>query len=104
MSSRFRAHLFTCAAVLSLCAAAAPAAERARPWMNRSLSPDARASLVVNQLTQDEKLNLVFGWFATDADWKNNFKAPAAGRYGSGGHISRIFPPGHPAPMEKGDS
>src|SRR3954452_6885154 len=90
MSSRFHVHLITCAAVLSLCAAAAPAAERARPWMNRSLSPDARASLVVNQLTQDEKLNLVFGWFATDADWKNNFKAPAAGRYGSAGYIPGI--------------
>src|SRR3954451_7951384 len=97
MSSRFRVHLFTCAAALSLSAAAAPAAEPARPWMNRSLTPDARASLVVQQLTQDEKLNLVFGWFATDADWKSNFKAPAAGRYGSAGYIPGIERLGIPA-------
>ena len=90
MSSRFPVRLFTCAAALSLSAAAAPAAEPARPWMNRSLSPDARASLVVNQLTQDEKLNLVFGWFATDAAWKNNFKAPAGSRIGSAGYVPGI--------------
>jgi beta-glucosidase len=90
MSSRFRVHLITCAAALSMCAAAALAAEPARPWMNRALGPDERASLVVKALTQDEKLNLVFGWFATDADWKNNFKAPSAGRYGSAGYIPGI--------------
>jgi beta-glucosidase len=58
--------------------------------MNRSLSADERAALVVQQLTQDEKLNLVFGWFATDADWKNNYKAPPLGRYGSAGYIPGI--------------
>ncbi len=90
MSSRFRASLFACAAALSLCAAAAPAAEPARPWMNRALSADDRAALVVQQLTQDEKLSLVFGWFATDANWKNNFKAPTGSRIGSAGYVPGI--------------
>jgi len=90
MSSRFRVRLFACAAVLSLCAAPAPAAQAARPWLNRSLSADQRAALVVKEMTQDEKLSLVFGWFATDADWKNNYKAPPQGRYGSAGYIPGI--------------
>jgi beta-glucosidase len=32
-----------------------------RPWMNRSLSPDQRADLVLKQLTIDEKIALVHG-------------------------------------------
>jgi beta-glucosidase len=65
--------------------------------MNRSLSPDERAALVVREMTQDEKLSLVFGWFATNADWKNNYKAPAASRYGSAGYIPGIKRLGIPA-------
>ena len=33
----------------------------ARPWMNQSLSPDERASLVLEQMTMDEKVQLVHG-------------------------------------------
>jgi beta-glucosidase len=36
-------------------------AEPARPWMNASLSPDERADLVIEQLTLDEKIQLVHG-------------------------------------------
>src|SRR5256885_17237279 len=100
MSSRFRMALLACVTGLSLCAASAPAAAPARPWMNRSLGSDERAALVVQQMTEDEKLSLVFGWFATDADWKNNFKAPAAGRYGSAGYIPRIARLGLPPPWQ----
>ncbi len=32
-----------------------------RPWMNKSLSPDQRADLVIQQMTLDEKLNFVHG-------------------------------------------
>ncbi len=35
--------------------------QSARPWMNASLSPDARADMVMQQLTLDEKLQLVHG-------------------------------------------
>src|SRR4051794_14059307 len=97
MSSRFRLSLFACAAALSFSAASASAAAPARPWMNRSLGADERAALVVQQMTQDEKLGLVFGWFATDAAWKNNFKAPAGSRIGSAGYIPGIARLGIPA-------
>ena len=43
----------------SLCARAAEAQDR--PWMNRALSPDARADLVLGQMTNEEKLGLVVG-------------------------------------------
>ncbi|MEP7130900.1 MAG: beta-glucosidase [Sphingomicrobium sp.] len=91
MSSRSYARLFACAAAIAVCAAsAAPAAPAARPWLNRSLGPDERAALAVAQMTQDEKLSLVFGWFATNADWKANYKAPTGVRYGSAGYIPGI--------------
>jgi beta-glucosidase len=97
MSSRFRVRFLACAAAISLCTASASSAQAARPWMNRALGPDERAALVVSQMTEDEKLSLVFGWFATDADWKNNFKAPAGGRYGSAGYVPPIARLGIPA-------
>ena len=40
--------------------ATAPA-QPAGPWMNKSLSPDERAKLVVGQMTLDEKIQLVHG-------------------------------------------
>jgi beta-glucosidase len=42
-------------------AVAASAADR--PWMDKTLSPDARAALVVQQLTLDEKLRYVHGYY-----------------------------------------
>ncbi|HWU74992.1 MAG TPA: glycosyl hydrolase, partial [Rhodanobacter sp.] len=41
--------------------APAPSSSAARPWMNTTLSPDARAALVVKQLTLTEKIQLVHG-------------------------------------------
>src|SRR5438445_280789 len=61
-----------------------------RPWQNPALSADQRAALVVQQMTQDEKLGLVFGWFATGADWKNNYTPPSGVRYGSAGYVPGI--------------
>jgi beta-glucosidase len=40
-------------------ASASPAA--AKPWMNRQLSPDQRADLVVKEMTLDEKISLLHG-------------------------------------------
>ncbi len=89
----FRAEHVSLCRRLSLCGSSgAGLPQPARPWMNRALSADERAALVVQQLTQDEKLSLVFGWFATDADWKNNFKAPA----GRPHRLGRLRPR-HPA-------
>ena len=42
-------------------AAAAAAAPQSQPWMDTSLSPDARADLVLKELTLDEKIDLVHG-------------------------------------------
>lgn len=42
-------------------AIATPPAPGARPWMNQSLSPDERATLVVQQMTLEEKLQMVHG-------------------------------------------
>ncbi len=39
---------------------AAPKADN-RPWMDKSLSPDQRADLVIQQMTLDEKMNFVHG-------------------------------------------
>jgi beta-glucosidase len=47
--------------IASAGAAIATPAQPAQPWMNRALTPDARADLVVAQMTADEKLRLVVG-------------------------------------------
>ncbi len=61
--------LFVAIAVLGL-VAVSPSATLAQakkpmtanmPWMNKALSPDKRADLVVREMTQDEKLGLVHG-------------------------------------------
>jgi beta-glucosidase len=81
--------------VAAILAGAAPlegqagGAAPARAWMDASLSPDRRAELVLAQMTQDEKLSLVFGWFATDFAPKN-YTAPAEGRAGSAGYVPGI--------------
>lgn len=66
--SAARLYIFAGAAFLAF-ALAAPAQSpipphmpsHNRPWMNKSLSPDQRADLVIQQMTLDEKLNFVHG-------------------------------------------
>jgi len=50
-------------ATLSLLAtsAAAQSNGKSRPWMNTSLSPDERASMVVKEMTLDEKISMLHG-------------------------------------------
>ena len=50
-------------------------------------------------MTQDEKLSLVFGYFATDADWQEQYKPPEGVRYGSAGYVPGIPRLGIPAAM-----
>lgn len=76
--------------------APAVAQQASRPWTNAKLSPDARAKLVLAQMTEDEKLTLVFGLFGTDFAPKN-FKTPAEARPGSAGYIPGIPRLGIPA-------
>src|SRR3954463_13638515 len=67
---------------------AAPAGP-GRPWLNASLSPDRRADLAVQAMTRDEKLILVFGYFATDFPPRHS-TAPAGSREGSAGYVPGI--------------
>jgi beta-glucosidase len=88
---------FICSAALaSLVGAAAHSQGSSRPWLDRSLDPDRRAELAVKQMTRDEKLTLVFGYFASDWEGK---KPPAGVRYGSAGYVPGIprlgIPPQH---------
>jgi beta-glucosidase len=47
--------------VTALCGSRETIAQPLQPWMNASLSPDARADMVIEQLTLDEKIQLVHG-------------------------------------------
>jgi beta-glucosidase len=67
--------------------AAAPAAQQ--PWMNQALDPDQRADLLVAAMTRDEKLTLLFGYFATDFPPKQ-YIAGKGGRPGSAGYVPGI--------------
>lgn len=41
-----------------------------KPWMDKTRGTDERVRLVLKEMTRDEKLKLVFGYFGTDAPWK----------------------------------
>src|SRR5260221_3288776 len=85
MSRRIRLML-----LLALSSPAAVVAARpttGRPWLNSVLSPTQRAKLAVKAMTEDEKLQLVFGYFATDWQGKH---PPAGVRYGSAGFVPGI--------------
>ncbi len=42
-----------------------------KSWMNTKLSAHERTQLVLKEMTVDEKLGLLMGYFGTDAPWKN---------------------------------
>jgi len=67
-----------------------------RPWMDTSLAPDRRAELVLARMTREEKMRMVFGYFATDFTPKN-YRAPREARYGSAGYVPGIPRLGIPA-------
>jgi beta-glucosidase len=66
--SFFAQRLLRCASAAVFVAALSVAAQNApqpkpdtRPWMDKSLSPDQRADLVMKEMTLDEKMNFVHG-------------------------------------------
>lgn len=61
----------------------------AHPWMDTSLSPEERTRRLLAEMTLDEKLVLVFGYFGTDAPWKE-YKAPPEARPGSAGYVPGV--------------
>ncbi len=56
------------AVVFGLCTIGALAQPNA-PWMNTTLSPDARADLIQAQMTQDEEFVLIDGYVGLDQKW-----------------------------------
>ena len=67
--------------------------------MNSALDADARTRLLLGVMTQDEKLTLVFGYFSSDAPWKN-FKRPEEGLEQSAGYVAGNSRLGIPALRE----
>jgi beta-glucosidase len=67
---------------------AAPAAAD-RPWLNASLSADERAGMVVQAMTQEEKLALVFDYFGSLKP-DVSYRPPPGARMGSAGYVPGI--------------
>lgn len=89
--------LLAVSATLPGAALAADAAAPAdRPWMDRSLSPDARAKAWVQALTEDEKYRLLRTEFGLDSD---KHKQPE-GSYGGAGYMPPMPRTGIPAIQE----
>ena len=95
MSRRIRLMLLVALSSTAAVVAAKPATDR--PWLNSALSPDERSSLAVKAMTEDEKLQLVLGYFATDWQGKH---PPAGVRYGSAGFVPGIARLGIPSQWE----
>src|SRR5690606_1119519 len=68
----------------------------AKPWMDTALGADARAQLVIKEMTMDEKLRLVLGYFGDDLPHKGYTKHPQA-RPDSAGYVEGIPRLGIPA-------
>ncbi|WP_284313505.1 beta-glucosidase family protein [Labrys miyagiensis] len=90
-------------AALSQQPAASPSAVSAE-WRDTSLPAERRADLALAAMSRAEKLQLVFGYFSTQAPWMisatKNFVAPDAGRVNSAGYVPGIERLGIPALWE----
>ncbi len=74
-------------AVLFAATLSASAQGKPEPWMDKSLSPDQRADLVIKQMTLDEKMNFVHG-----TGW-NGLRADAVvpkGSLGGAGYVQGV--------------
>jgi beta-glucosidase len=61
----------------------------AQPWLDPARPAEERADLALAAMTQDEKLGLVFGYFATDFPSKD-YQRPPESREGSAGYVPGI--------------
>ncbi|MDC7675723.1 beta-glucosidase family protein [Asticcacaulis machinosus] len=76
-------------------APAALAEPAQKPWLNANQSADARVEQILKEMTQAEKLTLVFGHFASDGAWMNvrgdinglNWTQPKDSRHQSAGFV-----------------
>jgi beta-glucosidase len=95
--------LFSLLLVSAVIPAAALAQTDARPWMDASLPPDARADLVQAQMTEDEELMLVDGYFGVNLSGRLLAPAPEdirADLPGGAGYVRGIPRLGIPALRE----
>jgi len=67
--------------------------------MNASLNADERTQLLMKEITLDEKLTLVFGYYSSDAPWKK-FTKPEGGLPQSAGYVPGIARLNIPAQFE----
>lgn len=92
------------AAMLALAACAAPrngtSSTASRPWMNTALSADARTDLVIAQMTQDEKFQLIRTYYGTASTWGSKPTPMPQGALGSAGYMPGIPRLGIPALQE----
>ena len=90
------AQLAATTAILSALAFSAIAQDTSapQPWMDSKLDASTRADMVVKAMTQDEKLQMVFGYFSTNAPWQanatKNFVFPKDGLPDSAGFVPGI--------------
>ncbi|MGC9953121.1 MAG: beta-glucosidase [Rhizomicrobium sp.] len=97
------ARIFSLLAAAAFVPVAALAQSAAQPWMDASLSPDARADLVQAQMTEDEELMLVDGYFAVYPTGRLLKPAPEEVRKdlpGSAGYVRGVPRLGIPALRE----
>jgi beta-glucosidase len=98
--ARGRATRTTVWAALLLFVPGARAAESGdtRPWLDRNLDPDLRATLAVRAMTQDEKFTLIEGFYATTRPGR--YTAPPESRAASAGYVPGIAHLGIPPQWE----
>ncbi len=92
MNTNKLARFFVLSWIALLCVSTSFASDTAttdQPWMNTSLSAEARTQLLMNAMTMDDKLVLVFGYYSSDAPWKKTLK-PEGGLPQSAGYIPGI--------------
>ena len=89
-SSRKLGLSVTASLAVMLAASGASFAQDARPWMNTTLSADQRATLLDQQLTDDERINLVHGVMALPFFFKGKMPDGAIGSAGFVPGIDRL--------------
>src|SRR6516164_11176347 len=62
---RYTVLLFASVIAVSAAAAQTIQGSGSQPWMNKALTPDARADLLQAEMTQDEALQLVIGYMGS---------------------------------------
>lgn len=89
-SSLIRSAALAAALVLAPSAAMAQdAAPSTQAWMNTGLTAEQRVELLLAQMTQAEKLQVLNGYFGSDQPW-NGYRADPLARYASAGFVPGV--------------